>query len=40
MQSVALFAVLVCTVGHHSGIVIMEVNALILILDNGAGCRP
>ena len=40
MQSVALFAVLVCTVVHHSDIVIMEVSALTPILVNGAECRP
>ena len=40
MQSVALFVVLACTVGHLSDIVIMEVSVLILILVNGVECHP
>ena len=40
MQLAGLFAALVCTVGRHSGIVIMEVNALTLILVSGAESPP
>ena len=40
MQLVVWFVVLVFTVGHHSGIVIMAVNVLTLILDSGAEFLP